>query len=230
MLKGPSGVGKTFYLQSLKEVLALPALTLHAAQITCGSALAGLQSTWSTGQAGAMSKHLASTQVANSLVLFDELSQLKSAISTNGLSPHSVLLQALDQNESKTFRDAYTLEEIDISKLSWFFTANNLNNLDSFLLTRLTVFNIEPVKSYTNRTVVDELVRQVTVDLDLPDGMLQPLNDLCCRQILDHLNQGGNLRKLRLLLEDAVTEMFVHPDTTASSQVAISSAWLRKHL
>jgi len=230
VLKGPSGVGKTFYLQNLKEVLALPALTLHSAQITCGSALAGLQSTWSTGQAGAMSKHLASTQVANSLVLFDELSQLKLASATTGLNPIAVLLQALDQNESKTFRDAYTQEEIDLSKLSWFFTTNHLNNLDSFLLTRLTVFNIEPVKSYTNRTVVDELVRQVTVDLDLPESMIQPLDDLCCRQILDHLNQGGNLRKLRFLLEDAVTEMFEHPDTTASSEVSISSAWLRKHL
>ncbi|MDT8925532.1 AAA family ATPase [Pseudomonas taiwanensis] len=230
VLKGPSGVGKTFYLQNLKEVLALPALTLHSAQITCGSALAGLQSTWSTGQPGAMSTHLASSQIANSLVLFDELSQLKSAISTNGLSSHSVLLQALDKNESKTFRDAYTLEEIDLSKMSWFFTANNLNNLDSFLLTRLTIFNIEPIKAYADRAVIDDLMQQITVDLELPEGMLQPLDDLCCRQILDHLNHGGNLRKLRLLLEDAVTEMFEHPGTTASSEVSISSAWLRKHL
>lgn len=60
--------------------------------------------------------------------------------------------------------------------------------------------------------------------------MLQPLDDLCCRQILDHLNQGGNLRKLRLLLEEAITELFEHPGTTASSEVTISSAWLRKHL
>jgi hypothetical protein len=229
LLKGPSGVGKTFYLQNLREVLSLPALSIHATQISCGSALAGLQSSWSTAQAGAMSRHLASTQVANSLVIFDELSQLK-VVSSNGLDPLAVLLQALEPNESKTFRDAYMEQEIDLSKFSWFFTANHLNNLDSFLLTRLTVFSIEPVKTYKNRTLIDDLVRQITVSLDLPEGMIQPLDDLCCRQILDHLNRGGNLRKLRLLMEDAVTEVFEDPETTAETTVSISSAWLRKHL
>lgn len=230
VLKGPSGVGKTFYLQQLREVLALPALTLHASQITCGSALAGLQSTWGTGQAGALSKHLASTQVANSLVLFDELSQLSAVSRTSGLDPLAVLLQMLDQNESKTFKDAYTQEEIDLSKMSWFFTANHLNNLNSFLLTRLAVFNIEPVKTYTDRAVIDELVQQVSSHLDLPQGMITPLDDLCCKQALDFLNQGGNFRKLRLLLENAVTEVFEDADTNAASKVTISSAWLRKHL
>jgi hypothetical protein len=230
VLKGPSGVGKTFYLQSLRAVLALPALSIHATQITCGSALAGLQSTWGTGQAGALSRHLASTQVANSLVIFDELSQLKAVTSNSGLDPLAVLLQALDLNESKTFRDAYTEQEIDLSKFSWFFTANHLNNIDSFLLTRLTVFSVEPVKTYKSRTVIDELIRQVTNDLDLPDNMMQPLDDLCCKQILDHLNSGGNLRKLRLLLVDAVTEIFEQQETSADTQVNISSAWLRKHL
>jgi len=230
VLKGGAGVGKTFYLQNLKEVLALPALTLHAAQITCGSALAGLQSTWGTGQAGAMSKHLAKTQVANSLVIFDELSQLKGVSNNNGLDPLVVLLQALEPNESKTFKDAYTQEEVDLSKFSWFFTANHLNNLSSFLLSRLTVFTIEPVKTYKDRTVIDDLVRQIAAQLDLPDSMIQPLDDLCCRQILDHLNNGGNLRKLRLLLEDAITEVFEHPETTAGSIVTVSPAWLRKYL
>jgi hypothetical protein len=230
LLKGPSGVGKTFYLQNLKEVLSLPVLSIHATQITCGSALAGLQSTWGTGQAGSLGRHLADTKVANSLVIFDELSQLKAVTSSSGLDPLAVLLQALEPNESKTFRDAYTEQEIDLSKFSWFFTANHLNNLDSFLLTRLTVFSIEPVKTYKSRTLIDDLVRQITESLDLPEGMIQPLDDLCCRQILDHLNRGGNLRKLRLLLEDAVTEVFEDQETTVDTHVTISSAWLRKHL
>jgi hypothetical protein len=230
VIKGPSGIGKTFYLKQLKEVLDLPAINLHAAQITCGSALAGLQSTWGTGQPGALSKHLAKHQVANSLVIFDELSQLKDNTTSNGLNPTAVLLQALDKNESKEFVDAYTREKIDISKFSWFFTANHLNNLDSFLLTRLTVFAVEPMKQYKNRSTIDDLLAQALENLDLPSTMAQPLDDLGCKVVLDYLNGGGNLRSLLTALENMITEAFEAPQANERTVVVINAPALRRHL
>lgn len=230
VIKGPSGIGKTFYLKQLKEVLGLPAINLHAAQITCGSALAGLQSTWGTGQPGALSRHLAKHQVANSLVFFDELSQLKDNTTSNGLNPTAVLLQALDKNESKEFVDAYTREKIDISKFSWFFTANHLNNLDSFLLTRLTVFTVEPMKQYKHRSTVDDLLAQALENLDLPSTMAQPLDDLGCKVALDYLNGGGNLRSLLIALENLITEAFEAPQANARTVVVINAPALRRHL
>jgi hypothetical protein len=230
VIKGPSGIGKTFYLKQLKEVLDLPAINLHAAQITCGSALAGLQSTWGTGQPGVLSKHLAKHQVANSLVFFDELSQLKDNTTSNGLNPTAVLLQALDKNESKEFVDAYTREQIDISKFSWFFTANHLNNLDSFLLTRLTVFTVEPMKHYKHRSTVDDLLAQALGNLDLPSTMAQPLDDLGCKVALDYLNGGGNLRSLLIALENLITEAFEAPQANERTVVVINAPALRRHL
>ncbi|WP_410951641.1 AAA family ATPase [Pseudomonas sp. S1(2024)] len=229
LIKGPSGIGKTFYLKALKEALGLPALDIHASQITCGSALAGLQSTWGTGQPGRVSKHLRKTTVANSMVVFNELSQLKMT-GNNGLDPVAVLLQLLDADESAEFVDAFTNETMDLSKLNWFFTANHINNLDSFLLTRLTIFNVEPIKHYRERRIVDDIIAEALKRLDIESSRLSTPDDLCCRLVLDYLNNGGNMRSLGTMIEDAIVDSVDEDGLQPSAQLSISAANLRKHL
>ncbi|MDT8924768.1 AAA family ATPase [Pseudomonas taiwanensis] len=229
LIKGPSGIGKTFYLKALKEALGLPALDIHASQITCGSALAGLQSTWGTGQPGRVSKHLRKTTVANSMVVFNELSQLKLA-GNNGLDPVAVLLQLLDADESAEFVDAFTGEAMDLSKLNWFFTANHINNLDSFLLTRLTIFNVEPIKHYRERRIVDDIIAEALKRLDIESSRLSTPDDLCCRLVLDYLNKGGNMRRLGTMIEDAIVDSVDDQGLQPSAQLSLSAANLRKHL
>jgi hypothetical protein len=229
LIKGPSGIGKTFYLKALKEALGLPALDIHASQITCGSALAGLQSTWGTGQPGRISKHVRKTTVANSMVVFNELSQIKATVN-NGLDPVAVLLQLLDADESAEFVDAFTNEPMDLSKLNWFFTANHINNLDSFLLTRLTIFNVEPIKHYRERRIVDDIIAEALKRLDIESSRLSTPDDLCCRLVLDYLNAGGNMRSLGAMIEDVIVDSVDDQGLQPSAQLSLSAANLRKHL
>lgn len=229
LIKGPSGIGKTFYLKALKEALGLPALDIHASQITCGSALAGLQSTWGTGQPGRIGKHVRKTAVANSMVVFNELSQIKATVN-NGLDPVAVLLQLLDADESAEFVDAFTNEAMDLSKLNWFFTANHINNLDSFLLTRLTIFNVEPIKHYRERRIVDDIIAEALKRLDIESSRLSTPDDLCCRLVLDYLNAGGNMRSLGAMIEDAIVDSVGDEGLQPSAQLSLSAANLRKHL
>ena len=56
--------------------------------------------------------------------------------------PRSALLEVLDSNQNKYFKDNYLEEEYDLSNVLFITTANNIDNIPNELRDRLEIINI----------------------------------------------------------------------------------------
>lgn len=203
-LKGPGGTGKSHFCVALTSALNASVIEVHASQITCGSILVGLQRTWSNAKAGMLVEKMAVSQIVNPVVIFDELSSLDRVSETSGINPKDALLRLLDVGEAARFVDGFTLEKIDMSKISWIFTANHLNNLSEAFKTRLEVFDIAPIAEKDLPQVIDGLCGAVIKEMDLEGKVEISLDDMTRKVLVNHLKKGNNFRKFKKMIGDGV--------------------------
>lgn len=163
LIAGPPGIGKTKFISELFEVFGYPISHCHASQFTCGSALAGLQSTWSNAQPGYVSEAMRRSKLYNPLIAFDELERIRMASSGgNGISVEAALMRLLEPLEAKRFVDACGQMPHDVSKVNWIFTCNDPSSIPAPLLTRLNkVFVYPPIKD----EIVDAIHKDIWTDL-----------------------------------------------------------------
>lgn len=163
LIAGPPGIGKTKFISELFEVFGYPISHCHASQFTCGSALAGLQSTWSNAQPGYVSEAMRRSKLYNPLIAFDELERIRMASSGgNGISVEAALMRLLEPLEAKRFVDACGQMPHDVSKVNWIFTCNDPSAIPAPLLSRLNkVFVYPPIKD----EIVDGIHKDIWTDL-----------------------------------------------------------------
>lgn len=218
VLVGPPGLGKTLYLKELSKALDLPKLSLSATQITCGSLLMGTQRTWGNTQLGLLTQQMIKTRVSNGIVAFDELSQLKDVYGI-GINPKAALMALLETDEARDFIDASSRTNVDMSLHSWFFTANNITNLDPILLSRMDIVNIAPLDRYTDPESVRAIL-DITLDrMDIAGEVSVILDDLCCQVALEYLNHKGQKRRIGKILEDLISDAALHADLSQPIQI-----------
>lgn len=203
-LKGPGGTGKSEFGQALKAALDATTINIHASQITCGSILSGLQRTWGNAQPGMITEKMGETQIVNPLVIFEELSALTTPYG-NGSDPMVALQRMLDVNEAKRFIDGFTLNKVDLSKISWVFSANHINNLTEWFKQRVQFFNIEPIPESDYPKVLNKLYRDSIDELNLGAVISSELNDMSRQMLLKKMRKGTDFRRFKSLIKDSIS-------------------------
>ena len=164
LLLGPPGVGKTFFSQRVAEMLGAPHSAIGFDQPSGGGSLRGGDAFWGNSSTGILFDLICMGEVANPVVLLDELD--KSCIGgSDGLDPLAQLHGALEPQTSRRMLDVSVGIEFDASMTTYVATANSARGLGSPLLSRFEVFAIEPPSLDESfdiaRTVVEQALRRL---------------------------------------------------------------------
>lgn len=141
LLLGPPGVGKTLFSQSLAELLAVPHACVGYDSPRAGNTLLGSDAHWANSQAGLLFELLCLGEVANPVVLLDEVDKA-SVDSSHALDPLAQLHSVLEPQTSRRLQDLSTGMEFDASLVGYLATANTLWGMGPPLLSRFEVFEI----------------------------------------------------------------------------------------
>ncbi len=158
LLDGVPGIGKTAFAQSLAAGFGLPFLKINAGNMQHAASIVGTDSHWANAAPGGIFSLLAEGDLATGVVLLDEVDKLNTSPKYSILP---ALLELLEPETSRTFRDVSIDVVLDASHLIVLMTSNTRRIVDEALLSRTRIFEVEEPSTEQRISIVKRWAKSI---------------------------------------------------------------------
>lgn len=192
-LAGPPGVGKTSIAKSLAKAMGRSYVRVSLGGIRDESEIRGHRKTYIGSMPGRVISALKSANTMNPLILLDEIDK----IGSDGRGdPSAALLEALDPEQNHTFTDHYIDFPVDLSKVMFVTTANDIGAVPAPLLDRMEVIELY---SYTHEEKFQIAKRHLVKKQLGRHGLAAKytkITDEALHLVIDHYTREAGVRSL----------------------------------
>ncbi|KAH7926372.1 ATP-dependent protease La [Leucogyrophana mollusca] len=227
-LVGPPGVGKTSIGKSIARALHRQFFRFSVGGLTDVAEIKGHRRTYVGALPGKIIQALKRVGTENPLVLIDEVDKIGRGI--NG-DPASALLEMLDPEQNNGFLDHYMDVPVDLSRVLFVCTANNLDTIPAPLLDRMEVLEVSGYVSEEKSVIAEKYLGPQAKEasgLKDADVLLDPtavevLIKYYCREsgvrnLKKHIDKIYRKAALKLILDLGET-VFPEPPPPAPTSV-----------
>lgn len=226
-LVGPPGVGKTSVGRSIAAALGRKYVRVSLGGVKDESDIRGHRKTYIGSMPGRIINALSQAGTKNPLILLDEIDKLSGDYRGD---PASAMLEVLDSEQNKEFRDHYIELPFDLSEVMFVTTANSLDTIAPALRDRMEIIELS---SYTREEKLEIAKRHLVpkqVKLSGLNGNRLRFTDAGLYELIDYYTREAGVRTLERSIASACRKAAKEVVDGALGRISVTRELVERYL
>jgi ATP-dependent Lon protease len=224
---GPPGVGKTSIGKSIAEALGRKFFRFSLGGIRDEAEIKGHRRTYVGALPGKLVQALKDTKVANPVIMFDEVDKIGSSYQGD---PASALLEVLDPEQNSEFLDHYMDLRIDLSKVLFICTANQLDTIPAPLLDRMDLISLSGYITKEKVEIARKHLWPKLLKRNKLTSKIITITDPTIKHIIDGYAREAGVRNLEKLLNKIIRKGIVAILKEGKQKINVNIKTLEEYL